>query len=155
MTEERKRTERSTEVAQRRRRRDDTNFQQSSKLHIPEEVAARLKAEGKSPRWVNDENNRIHHLTTRDDYDPVEGVEPVPVGTREDGSPLLAHLLAKPTEFILEDRAKAEKRRKAVEAGMVKGKLPAKSDEGEVLAPVQGAHGAEIYPVKGNTIGPA
>lgn len=153
MTEQRQRQGRKEETAQRRRRRDDTNFQQSQKLHIPPEVAERLKAEGRAPRWVNDENNRIHNLTVRDDYDPVEGVDPVPVGTREDGSPLLAHLLSKPIEFMREDQAKAEERRRSVEQGMVKGKQLLKSDEGEVLVPVQGAKGAEIYPVKGNTIG--
>ena len=153
MTQNRQRVARKDEVAQRRRRRDDTNFQQSSKLHIPEEVAQRLKAEGKSPRWVNDEGNRIHNLTHRDDYDPVEGVDPVPVGVREAGKPLLAHLLAKPIEFIREDQANAEKRRKTVEAGMVKGKMLTKTEDGEALVPVQGAKGAEIYPVSGNTIG--
>ena len=153
MVEQRQRQGRTEEVAQRRRRRDDTNFQQTAKLAIPEEVAERLKAEGRSPRWVNDENNRLHNLTVKDDYDRVEGVDPVPVGTREDGKPLLAHLLSKPIEFMREDQAKAEQRRRDVEAGMVKGKQLVKTEEGEMLVPVQGAEGAETYAVKGNVIG--
>lgn len=153
MTEQRQRQGRVEETAQRRRRRDDTNFQQSNKLAIPEEVAERLKAEGRQPRWVNDEGNRLHNLTVRDDYDKVDGVDPVPVGTREDGKPLLAHLLSKPIEFIREDQAKAEERRKTIEKGMVQGKQPVKTEEGEMLVPVQGAKGAETYAVKGNTIG--
>jgi hypothetical protein len=153
MTEQRQRQGRVEETAQRRRRRDDTNFQQTAKMAIPEEVMERLKAEGRSPRWVNDERNRIHNLTVNDDYDKVEGVDPVPVGTREDGTPLLAHLLSKPTEFLREDQAKAEARRKATEEGMVKGKMPVKTDDGEVLVPVQGARGAETYADKANTIG--
>ena len=153
MTEQRQRQGRQEEVAQSRRRRDDTNFQQSNKLAIPEEVAERLKAEGRQPRWVNDEGNRMHNLTVRDDYDKVEGVDPVPVGTREDGSPLLAHLLSKPIEFIREDQAKAEDRRKQVEQGMVKGKQLVKTADGEMLAPIQGARGAETYADKANSIG--
>lgn len=154
MTEQRQRQGRTQEVAERRRRRDDTNFQKSGKLSIPEEVAERLKAEGRSPRWVNDENNRLYNLTVRDDYDRVDGVEPVPVGKKEDGSPLLAHLLSKPTEFLREDQARAEKRRKAVEQGMVKGKLPVKTAEGEeMLVPVQGARGADTYAPASNAIG--
>jgi hypothetical protein len=153
MTEQRQRQGRVEETAQRRRRRDDTGFQQSSKLRIPEEVAERLKAEGRQPRWVNDENNRLYDLTVRDDYDRVEDVEPVPVGRQEDGTPLLAHLLSKPIEFIREDQAKAEERRKSVEKGMVKGKMPVKTEEGEMLVPVQGAKGAETYAVSGNRIG--
>lgn len=154
MTEQRQRQGREKEVAQSRRRRDDTNFQQSSKLAIPEEVAERLKAEGRTPRWVNDEGNRLYNLTKRDDYDKVDDVSPVPVGTKDDGTPLMAHLLSKPTEFIREDRAKAEERRRQVEQGMVKGKMPVKSPDGsEVLVPVQGAAGAETYADKANAIG--
>lgn len=154
MTEQRARQGRKEEVAQRRRRRDDTTFQQSNKLAIPVEVAERLKAEGRQPRWVNDEGNRLYNLTVRDDYDKVEGVDPVPVGTGDDGKPILAHLCSKPIEFIREDQAKAEERRKQVEAGMVKGKMPVKTDDGtEMLVPVRGAAGAETYAVKGNTIG--
>jgi hypothetical protein len=40
----------------------------------------------------------------QDDYNKVEGVDPVPVGTGIDGKPILAHLLAKPIEFMREDQ---------------------------------------------------
>src|SRR5678815_4264344 len=91
--------------AQRRRRRTDGEdpLATSLKLAIPPEVEARLKAEGRVPRWVNDERNRMHRFTVKDDYDKVEGVEPVPVGVAEDGKPILAHLLSKPAEFVEED----------------------------------------------------
>lgn len=138
-------------VSQERRRRDDTVFQQTKKLEIPEEVAAQLKAEGRTPRWANDEHNRIHNLTVKDDYDLVEGVAPVPVGTDESGKPILAHLLSKPDAFIAEDRAKAETRRTDVERAMVKGKVPAAP--GAEAMPAQGAMGAEIYVDKATNIG--
>ena len=154
MTEDRSRQGRKEETTQRRRRRDDNSaFQAPLKLAIPDEIAAKLAEQGRSPRWVNDVGNRMHRLTKLDDYDKVPGVAPIPVGTGEDGKPIMAHLLSKPIEFIAEDRAKADKRRRTVEAGMMKGKTLVKTDDGEVLAPVQGQKGAEIYVDKATSIG--
>ena len=88
-------------------------------MPIPPEIEARLKAQGRTPRWVNDEGNRINDLTVHDDYDKVEGVEPVPVVVdRKSGATVMAHLLSKPTAFIDEDRRKAETRRKAQEEAL-------------------------------------
>lgn len=106
---------RAQQETQRRRRRGDGGMAVTERLPIPQEIKARLEAEGRVTRWVNDEGNRIHQFTVQDDYDKVEGVEPVPIGTATDGSPILAHLLSKPLEFVLEDRAEAEKRIKATE----------------------------------------
>jgi hypothetical protein len=83
-----------------------------------------LKAEGKSARWANDEGNRMHQLMELDDYDKVEGVAPVLVGTAPDGTPIKAHLLAKPVDFINEDKAKAENRRRETETALVRGQVP-------------------------------
>ena len=153
MAEERKREERSSEERQERRRRRDDTFesQGSNKMFIPDEIKARLEAEGLQPRWVNDEPGRIQRLTTKDDYDKVEGVEPVQVGAKPDGSPLFAHLLAKPVDFIQDDQRKADTKRKLVEGAMVRGAVPTKP--GEDPAPVQGQLGAEVYVPDGNTIG--
>jgi hypothetical protein len=112
------RPRRAEETAQRRRRRSDEGLAPARKLEIPPDVAKRLEAEGRNPRWVNDEGNRMYRLTQLDDYDKVEGVEPVPVGVAPDGKPILAHLLSKPIEFIAEDRAKAEQRRAATEEAL-------------------------------------
>lgn len=103
---------------QRRRRRGDATLSADRKLPIPPEVQARLDREGLQPRWVNDEGNRVYRLTVQDDYDKVDGVEPVPVGTNKDGSPILAHLLAKRKDFVAEDRANAEKRRMQVQEAL-------------------------------------
>lgn len=152
MTEQRQRTERKTEeAAQRRRRADGTiDGNLSKRLHIPENVEARLKADGLTPRWVNDEGNRIFNLTERDDYDAVAGVEPVPVGTSKDGKPIMAHLLAKRNDFILEDRAKAEQRRRETEQGMVGGRIPTPDGNS---APVRGVAGAAAYVDRASSIG--
>jgi len=126
---------RADEVAAQRRRRDDANLGPKLKLAVPDEVRARLAAEGRTARWVNDSGSRIADLTTRDDYDKVEGVEPVKVDVDEEGKPVFAHLLAKRDDFIAEDRAKQDQRRKNAEAGMLKGKSPT----GQPLEPKLGA----------------
>lgn len=118
MDEEIGRGSRAQEEAQRRRRRGDEGLAASKRLPIPPEVQAKLDAEGLVPRWVNDEGNRMHRMTVLDDYDVVEGVEPVPVRVDQAGRPVLARLLAKRRDFIEEDRTKAEGRRKATETSL-------------------------------------
>lgn len=153
MTEQRTRTERKEEERQQRRRRHDGSLDamQNKRMAIPEEIEARLKAEGLTPRWVNDEGNRLHNLTVRDDYEKVDGVKPVRVGTAKDGKPIMAHLCAKRTDFIAEDQANADKRRRDMERAMVKGHVP--TGPGGESAPVQGKLGAETYVVGGTSIG--
>ena len=106
---------RAAQEAQRRRRRSDEGLAATKRLPIPPEIEAELKAKGLHPRWVNDEGNRMHQLTVQDDYDKVAGVDPVPVGTGIDGKPILAHLLAKPLDFVREDQERAEAKRKLTE----------------------------------------
>lgn len=126
MTEARGRADRQTEVAAERRRRDDATLDggQAKKLAIPEAIEAKLKAEGRVPRWINDEGNRIHNLTVMDDYDKVEGVDPIPVGTGKDGKPIMAYLHSKRADFIADDRSKKDKFRRDMEDGMLKGAVP-------------------------------
>lgn len=133
---------------QQRRRRGDAELRASSKLPIPPEIEARLKAEGRTPRWVNDTGTRIQTLTQADDYDKVEGVEPVPVVIdRKTGETALAHLLSKPTAFIEEDRADAERRRKAKEEALF--------THPEAAGKGRAAGGAEMYLDKATKIGRA
>ena len=115
---------RAEAVAAQRRRRGDGELRAEAKMPIPPEVAARLEREGLVPRWVNDVGNRMHRFTVQDDYDLVEGVEPVPVGTAVDGSPILARLVAKRRDFMEEDQAKADERRRGLEKSLVRGENP-------------------------------
>lgn len=110
---------RADQTRRERRRRGDETLAPAGKLVIPQEVQARLDRDGLIPRWANDEGNRIHNLTVLDDYDKVPDVEPVPVSTDKFGSPIMAHLLAKPRDFIEEDRVHKESRRRAQEDAMV------------------------------------
>jgi len=129
MADDRGRADRQTEVRTERRRRDDTSIDGSGrlKLSIPPEIEARLKAEGRIPRWVNDEGNRMHNLTVRDDYDKVDGVDPVIVGTTKEGKPIKAHLCSKPEAFIEEDKAKMDEPRREMERALLRGKIPGDS----------------------------
>lgn len=126
MADQRSRADRKTEERQERRRRRDTDIDGSQrlKLAIPEEVSARLASEGREPRWVNDEGNRIHQLTVNDDYDRVDGVEPKVAGTSKDGKPIKAYLHSKPKAFIEEDRAKADLKRRETETALLRGRNP-------------------------------
>lgn len=126
MTEQRARVDRQTEERQQRRRRDDTTIDGSQrlKLAIPPAVEARLKAEGRQPRWINDEANRIHNMTKLDDYDRVDDVEPVVVGTTKEGAPIKAYLHSKPQEFVREDQEKLDSTRRETEAALLRGKNP-------------------------------
>lgn len=126
MTDARQRTERSEEVRQDRRRRGDNTIDggRRLKLAIPSEVEKRLKAEGRTPRWISDEGNRLVNLTKHDDYDPVPGVEPVHVGwDKETNRPIKAILHSKPTAFIREDQEKRDVRRREVEKSFLRGKV--------------------------------
>jgi len=121
------RTERKDEVRQERRRRSDATLDgsQRRKLAIPPEVEARLKEEGRTPRWAIDTGSRIHQLTVQDDYDKVEGVEPVPVViNRKTGEVANQVLLSKPTAFIDEDRRKMDEPRREMERALLRGKNP-------------------------------
>jgi hypothetical protein len=140
------RANRAAEVSTERRRRNDLSGAPRLKLAIPDHIRDKLAAEGRTPRWVNDTGSRIADLTIRDDYDPVEGVDPRQVDFI-DGKPVYAKLLSKPNDFIAEDRAKAESQRKAVETGMRTGKIPQPGAEAQ---PLQGAMGAPVY-VDGDT----
>ena len=126
MTEQRARVDRQNEEAAKRRRRDDTTIDGSwrLKLAVPPEVEARLKAEGRQARWINDEGNRIHNLTRLEDYDRVDGVEPVTVGTNKDGQPIKSYLHSKPIAFIREDQEKLDSKRRETEVALLRGKNP-------------------------------
>lgn len=127
MTDESGRTARQNEVRQERRRRDDATLDggQARKLAIPPDVEAKLAAQGRTGRWVNDVGSRIEDLTVRDDWDKVEGVAPrsVVIDVKK-GETAQAILLSKPNAFIAEDRAKREAKRREREQAMLKGQVP-------------------------------
>lgn len=81
---------RATETRRERRRRDDGDVDNMArmKLAIPRSVQERAKAEGKTLRWMLDTPGRIQQALA-DDWDRVEGVDPVAASRAEEGQLVL------------------------------------------------------------------
>ncbi len=135
MTEDRTRQGRiETETSERRRRSDDNlDAGQALRMRIPGDVEAKLKAQGRTARWINvevdqktgqDTGSRMHDLTVRDDWDKVEGVEPRTVKIDKNGATAKAYLVSKRNDFIEEDRAKKDALRRTKEEAMLTGVDP-------------------------------
>jgi hypothetical protein len=110
-----------------RRRRDDGTLDRMDRLalHIPEEVRAKYPEH--NFRWINDEGNRMYAKTQLDDWDKVDDVPSIPVGTDRDGKPIKAHLCRKLKEFCDEDARKLENDLREQEKGMIQGERDASS----------------------------
>lgn len=119
-----------TERAERRRRGGGTV--EESALAIPDETKRELAEKGLETRWINDLGNRMYQKTQLDDWNKVEGIEPVPVGTdSRTGKPVMAHLCAKPKAFLEEDNARRMKQWDERERQSLAGRDPAAQIEGE------------------------
>jgi hypothetical protein len=114
--------DRATEETTQRRRRMDGTLDQSldMKLAVPPKIQAEFGASHRL-RWFNDVGPRIYNATERDDWDKVPGVDPRPVGTDEHGKPISAILLMKPRDFDVEDQARKEVQRRALEQQALQG----------------------------------
>jgi hypothetical protein len=113
-------TDRKQEVAQERSRREAGTLDRMAqmKLAIPDSI--RAEHEGRYQlRWINDSGNRMHFMTEKDDYEKVNGIQPVPVGTSEDGKPIYAHLCRKPLKFFEQHQAEAMRAIGEREKGLV------------------------------------
>lgn len=156
MTDTRGRTDRQTQVATERRRRNDDNLDggRAHKLAIPQEIQDRLSVEGRTARWVNDVGSRMRDLTEGDDWDKVEGVEPREVVIdRAKGTTAKAHLLSKRNDFIAEDRAKKDAKRRHQEDGMLKGDVAGNSLAPNQYIPTDAPGGRPINKIeRGNLI---
>jgi hypothetical protein len=115
------RTTRQEEVQAERRRRNPGTLDrmQQLKLAVPEQV--KEANPGHTFRWVNDFGNRIHAMTVLDDWDKVEGVQPIPVDTR-DGKPVYAHLCKKRTDFYDADQREKVEATRVTERSLVQSK---------------------------------
>jgi hypothetical protein len=111
------------EVAQERRRRQPGTLDRMSqlKLEVPQSVIDANP--GKSFRFINDDGNRMHEMTVQDDWTKVDEKlsPPIPVGTDKFGKPIMAHLCAKPTQYVEADRQEALDRISNEEKAIMKG----------------------------------
>ena len=101
------------QVEQERRRKRSSVTGQRLAAAISEEDRAKYRF-----RWVNDAPTRVFRMTQEDDWDIVHqtggevkaesdmgSAVSYPVGTKPDGSPMLAYLCRKPAAFHAEDQA--------------------------------------------------
>lgn len=72
-------------------------------------------------RWINDDRNRMYAKTQQDDWDTVDGVDAITVGTDREGNPMKAYLCKKRKEFCAEDEARKMADLKEQEMGMIQG----------------------------------
>lgn len=133
---------------ERRRRNADGLAGKRRRLTVDESKLDREKYEY---RFANDENNRIHELTVKDDWEVVSdrGGEvkgnssnmganvSVVAGTGEKGNPVNAVLLRKPKSYYDEDAAKAQRHIDAKERSIAGGEAPG-SDSGSTYVPTDG-----------------
>lgn len=105
-----------------RRKKHEGEFGPSYRLTIPDNIVKYLEANELVGRFINDsENGRIYDKTQRDTWDfltneevaddprnVIPGNERIArrVGSKVDGSPLLAYLCVKPKKWAEADRAK-------------------------------------------------
>jgi hypothetical protein len=123
---------RRTETEQAQRRRRNNADIDTTALAVPEDIRKKLESEGLQGRWINDLGNRMYQKTKLDDWDPVEGIDPVPVGTdQRTGKPVMAHYCAKPKEFLEQDNAKRLETWNERERQSLAGRDPAAPIEGE------------------------
>jgi hypothetical protein len=127
MTDTRGRQSRQEELRTERRRRDDTTIDggQALNLAIPSETQRKLAEQGRTARWANDVGNRMHRMTVLDDWDRVEGVDPVEVVTDvKKGKTAKSYLLSKRNDFIEEDRRRKEILRHSTEKQLLEAHIP-------------------------------
>ncbi len=115
------RAPREAEEGRLRRRRLDGTLDRMQELRMSVPPQVREQNPDREFRWFNDTGNRIHNKTVMDDWDKVDGVDPLIVGTNRDGTPLKAYLCMKPTEFIREDEQRKMAELESLEKGLARG----------------------------------
>lgn len=137
-------TRAQTERIERRRRSAGTN---TGVLSVPDEITAKLAAEGKEGRWINDVDNRMHDKTVNDDWDKVPEVKERQVGVdKRTGKPIFAHYCAKRSDFLAADRQERLDVIKEQERAIVRG------NDGSELNAEGGAYQPKSQNRIGNTI---
>jgi len=119
----------------RERRRKDGEVQNAGlRLAIPDWVYEKYPETQFRHRWLRDEPGRIMQKYN-EDWDPVEGVNPVPGAHDRNGDPVKLILHVKRKEWADQDRARAEERRRDIERQAERGRVTARGDDaGATLA---------------------
>ena len=119
-----------------RRRKEGDAEVLGLKLPIPQWVYDKYPKTEFRHRWFRAESGRMFAKTKADDWDPVEGIEPVPGAHDQHGTPVEHVLCVKYLDWWKADRAKMEARRIEVEEQIRRGDVTGKGDDagGEALS---------------------
>jgi hypothetical protein len=118
VTEDRTRVDRIDEELEARRARleDSIDGAKRLKLAIPRDIQKQLDEEGRVGRWVSADPNRMAELTDPlHGYRAVDGVKPISTRDVNTGEPMKLKLMSKRKDFIADDQARKETKRRAKE----------------------------------------
>lgn len=116
------------EYRRERRRKAETADDLGIRLPIPDWVYDKYPATEFRHRWLRDEPGRIATKYNQD-WDPVEGIDPVPGAQDRHGNPCNHILHIKKLDWYQQDRAKMEDRRKAIVKQMERGDVRGVGDD--------------------------
>ena len=122
------RTEERATDRRERRRTEDVQDDMEVKLPIPSWVTDKFPVAEYQHRWFRDEPGRLA-TQYKKDWDPVEGVAPVPGAQDKFGNPINHVLHVKYLDWYEQDRARLEERRKEVTQQMERGSVMGKGDD--------------------------
>lgn len=111
-----------------RRRVEGTEEGNDLKLPIPDWVYEKYPAAEYRHRWFRDEPGRLA-TKFKADWDPVEGVDPVPGAQDKFGNPINHVLHIKFQDWYEQDRTKMEDRRKETIKQMERGAIKGEGDD--------------------------
>lgn len=112
-----------------RTRKRATNDGLGLKLPIPDDVYQKYPKTLFRHRWIRAEKSRMYAKTKVGDWEPVEGVDPVPGAADQHGNAVEHVLCVTRRDWWEEDRAKREDRRKEIEAQFRRGKVTGQGDD--------------------------
>ena len=113
-----------TEARRDRRMKEGQTETEGLKLPIPDWVSEKFPASEYEFYWFRDTQGRLYAAHKRD-WDPLDGVEPVPGAADEHGRPVNHVLHIKFKDWVLADRDKREGARKQIEGQMKRGEVAA------------------------------
>lgn len=123
------------EMRRERRRKDGDIDNAGLRLTIPDWVREKYPKTEFQLAWISDDPTRMRQKH-QEDWDPVEGVSPVPGAFSRQLQKPVDHILhVKRMEWVQADRAKAEERRKRTEEQAAIGKASGKGDDAGVNLP--------------------
>jgi|GEM_PF-6781086 len=116
-------------IKRRKRRRKDGEAQNAGlKLAFPDWVHEKFPDKEFRKAWIRDDGARVLQKHN-EDWDPIEGVDPVPGAYDRHGNPVNHIAIVKRLDWVQEDRAKKEVMRKQIEDQTARGIVSGQGDD--------------------------